>query len=212
MRPRLSVVGAFFLRALAIFVPLLALWYFARAWFVWPTAWFAGHVMQALFPDWVRGYAVNEAMMALETVFRTSQSEQLVQLSPEVNVSIYAYGLPLFVALLLASRARGLWWKIPAGAIALVPFQAWSVCFAFLVAVAFNAAQVTSFTTGFGGALQMNFFALGYQLGSLVLPTLVPLLTWAVLERRFIATVAVDGALTGSVESDRADRAVRRPF
>jgi hypothetical protein len=76
----------------------------------------------------------------------------------------------------------------------LLPFQAWGVCFAWLVQVGVQHGPQTRSTTYFG-ELAMNLIGLGYQIGFLLLPTLVPMLMWLYLERRFVITVAVEGAM-----------------
>jgi len=89
---------------------------------------------------------------------------------------------------------RGWWWKIPLAALALMPFQALSVCFTWLMQVAVLAGEQTAGQTGFG-AWQRNLFAAGYQLGFLLLPTLMPVLVWLALDRRLIAAVLIESAV-----------------
>jgi hypothetical protein len=107
------------------------------------------------------------------------------------------------VALFVAARARGLWWKQPLCAAALLPFQAWGVCFSWLLQVGVQAGEYTRAKTYFS-VWDQNLIALGYQFGFLLLPTLAPLLLWLFFERRFVITVAVEGAMQGSVvETER---------
>ncbi len=87
---------------------------------------------------------------------------------------------------------------MPACAVGLLPFQAWGVCFAWLIPIAVQSGQFTRSTTYFT-QWDVNLIGLGYQLGFLLLPTLVPMLMWLYLERSFVITVAVEGAMEGSV-------------
>lgn len=192
--PTFSIIGGFFLRALLWLAPALTLWYLARDWIVKPVAWLSEIAMRHSFPLWVTGSELDGTVQILLTSIRVMQGGQVGELTPEVRVLSYCYGLPLYVALLLAARARGLWWKLPLGAVALLPFQAWGVCFAWLVDIAVYMRDLTLATTRFS-ELQVNLIGIGYQLGYLLLPVLAPLLLWLHLERRFITLIAVDGAM-----------------
>ncbi len=194
-----SVISGFFLRALLWLVPALTLWYWGRDYVVMPPAWLAGKIMLYLFPHWVNGTELNGINLTLITRLAVPHASGMIaELAPEVSVLSYCYGLPLLLALFLASRAKRLWWKFPVCAAALVPFQAWGVCFAWLVPIAVQSGQLTRSTTYFT-ALDQNLFGLGYQIGYLLLPTLVPMLLWIYFERSFVITVAVEGSMEGSV-------------
>lgn len=198
MSRSLSVIGGFFVRALLWLIPALALWYWLRHWMVLPPAWLAEQIMLLNFPGWVLDVRQDGLAFALETTIPyTGQGAPAgATVSVRANPLAYAYGLPLLVALLAAARAQGWWWKVPLAALVLVPFQAWGVCFAWLVQIAVHIGEMTRGVTGFS-ALQVNVIAIGYQLGYLLLPTLMPMLLWLYMERRFVTTVAVDGAMAG---------------
>jgi hypothetical protein len=69
--------------------------------------------------------------------------------------------------------------------------------------VGVQAGEYTRAKTYFS-VWDQNLIALGYQFGFLLLPTLAPLLLWLFFERRFVITVAVEGAMQGSVvETER---------
>jgi hypothetical protein len=194
-----SVIAIFFVRALAFLVPALALWYWARDYVVMPVAWLAGGLMHYFFPGWVSGSELNGINLTLLTRLAVAQgSGQVAELAPEVSVLTYCYGLPLLAALLLAARAKRLWWKLPVCAVGLLPFQAWGVCFAWLLQVAVQSGPHTRAMTYFTD-WDVNLIGLGNQIGFLLLPTLVPMLMWLYLERSFVITVAVEGAMEGSV-------------
>lgn len=203
MASSLSVVGGFFLRCILWLAPLLALWFWAGDWVVRPSAWLAEQVMFALFPEWVLGVQIKEGMSTLVAAFQSATpGGQVAELEIEVNALKYAHGLPLLLALLLGSRARGVWWKFPVGAIILVAVQAWGIVFDWLVYVSIHVSDLTRAQTGFG-ELHANLFGLGMQFGYLVLPTLVPLLIWFGFERQFLRSVILEGALDGLVRVGR---------
>ena len=72
------------------------------------------------------------------------------------------------------------------------------MCFAWLLQVAVQSGPYTRSTTYFTD-WDVNLIGLGNQIGFLLLPTLVPMLMWMYLERSFIITVAVEGAMEGSL-------------
>jgi hypothetical protein len=174
----------------------LAVWYPLRAWMLLPAGWVATQIMTTAFPTWVAGAELGGSTQVLLTHLRVWGSGGRVgELTPEVNGLVYAYGAPLLAALLLASGTRRLWWKLPAGLLALVPFQAWGICFAWLMQVAAIAGNETRDQTGFG-PWATNLIAAGYQFGFLILPTLMPVLVWFAFERRVLAEALIEGALT----------------
>jgi len=174
----------------------LAIWYPLREWMLLPAGWVAKQIMTTAFPSWVAGAELEGSTQVLLTHLRVwAGGGRVGELAPEAHGLVYAYGAPLLAALLLASRTRALWWKLPVGLLALVPFQAWGICFAWLMQVAAIAGNETGDQTGFG-PWATNLIALGYQLGFLILPTLVPVLVWFAFERRVLADALIEGALT----------------
>ena len=188
-------VGTFFVRTLLWLVPCLAVWFAARHWVALPPAWLAGNVAHAVFPFWVTGAELDGTRHTLLTTLAARSADgRLGNLSPEVDVLTYAYGTPLLAALLLAVRSRGLWWKIPLGALALVPFQAWGVLFAWLSQVVIVSGDMIRGQLRFD-AWESNFIAAGYQFGFLLMPTLAPILLWLLLDHRLVTEVMLQGRL-----------------
>ncbi len=200
MHSPFSVIGGFFLRALFWLGLLLALWYWQRDWITAPVSWLAGLAMEHIFPAWVSGAEHEHGLAVLLTRIQVFVDGRMGELSPEVRILPYCYGLPLYAALLLASRARGLWWKLPLGALPILVFQAWGVSFNWLLQIAIHMSSLSAAATGFS-ELQVNLIGLGYQLGYLLFPTMLPFLLWLWLERAFITTVAVDGAMDGALSA-----------
>ena len=101
----------------------------------------------------------------------------------EVNHLVYVAGLPLFLALMLASRAR--WWKLLLGAVLLLPFQAWGMAFDFLAQLVKGGPELA----GRAGivAWRAEGIALSYQLGSLIFPALAPVALWMAFNRPLVA-------------------------
>jgi hypothetical protein len=132
----------------------------------------------------------------VETVERTGSSLAFVTtlrvhpapgqeavLVPEVGALVYTYGLALLVALMLAARARVV--KILAGAALLLPFQGWGIAFDFLAQAGIGLGPDIAASAGLAN-WRREVIALGYQLGSVILPSLAPVLVWGFLCRSFI--------------------------
>jgi hypothetical protein len=177
-------LGRFVLRTFLWLAPCFAAWYFSAH---YSTA--AAGALARLWVDLFNSNIVSALEQpAVNLVFVTTleihpATGQAAVVLAEVNPLLYTYGLPLFLALMLATRAR--WWKIAIGAIALLPFQAWGIAFDFLMQVGMQLGYEVAREAGFSAA-QREVIALGYQLGALILPTLAPVVAWAIFSRRFI--------------------------
>jgi hypothetical protein len=100
----------------------------------------------------------------------------------------------MLVALLLASGGKRRWRKLAVGVAALIPFQAFSVFFVLLKQVALGSGPAATAQLALS-APQLNGIALAYQLGVLLLPALVPIVLWLLLERGFLAAILFEGEL-----------------
>lgn len=114
----------------------------------------------------------------------TASAGQVGVLVPEVNPLLYTYGLAFFLALMLAARAR--WLTILAGTTLHLPFQAWGIAFDFLAQVGIKLGPAVSAQAGLGG-WRVEAIAIGYQIGTLILPSLVPVILWAAFNRPFLS-------------------------
>jgi len=103
----------------------------------------------------------------------------------DVNMLLYAFGLPLFAALTLAARQRPVWKPLAIGYLAMMPFVAWGVLADFLKNVAITASPLIVSQAGFG-AVARDMIVFAYQLGSLILPAVVPAVTWVLTHRPFL--------------------------
>ena len=195
-RARLSSVGGFFARTLLLFALALALWWLARDWVVLPAAWVAEHAMQLAFSGWVRGTERSADTLTLLTrLAMVAPDGRVGEIALDVRLLKYCYGTPLLAALMIASWPRGGWWKLLLGFVALVPFQAWGMAAEWLLQVALYSGPAPAAQAGFG-PVAANVIGAAYQLGFLMFPTLAPVLIWLAFDRKQIATVLLDGALS----------------
>lgn len=178
--------GRFLARTIAWLIGSLAVWYLAGRALAVPLALVARLVVAAFFPDWAD--EVERAGTTLALVSRLEVSGvsggapgSTAVLSFETDTLKYGYGLPLFFALLLAARAPRLLRKAVIGWALLLPVEVWGVSFDWLKQAAIDS------DAGAFAPLAREAIALGYQFGYLVLPTLAPVLLWAVMSREFLA-------------------------
>lgn len=177
-------LGRFVLRTFLWLPPCFAAWYFSAP--VHATV--AGAIARVWVDLFKSGLVSALERQGSELVFVTTLKVQpapgqTALLVPDVNSLLYTYGLAFFLALMLA--AGGKWWKILAGAALLLPFQGWGIAFDFLVQVGVRLGADVAAQAGLTG-WRGEAIALGYQVGSLIFPTLIPVMLWAVFARPFI--------------------------
>ena len=188
-----------FLLKAALWLPVcLGLWYWKAEWFNGPAVMLSGWIMQWFFSGWMESVEWSQRILRVATTLKFSISPGMPEgeyaLVLELNPLIYGFGLPLFVALFLAGSEANNWRKLALGALLLIPFQAWGICFDLLKQVAVTAGPVISEQTGFS-PWQVEGIALGYQFGALILPAVAPLGLWLAFNRRFIPMLVLEGSL-----------------
>ena len=182
MRP--DSLPRFVLRVFLWIPVCFAAWYATARYHPMPTGWLAHAIVNAFESGIVK--AVERSGIDLVFVTRIpvqGSAAETGMLVVEVGPLVYSYGLALFLALMLASRAA--WWKLVAGALALLPFEAWGIAFDFLAQAGIKLGPQVAPQAGFSGG-QREAIVFGYQLGSLIFPTLVPIVLWAAMNRRFL--------------------------
>ena len=180
--PRLS---AFVLAVLAWLPATFAAWYFASPLFMWPAAVLAEVVARTGFGDIVRDVDQSGATLTFATALRpgTGQAEAFV--SVDVNLLLYAFGMPLLAALILAAREPA--WKrhLLVGYGVLIPVAAFGALADFLKNVAITAGPAVASQTGFSAG-EREAIVFSFQLASLILPAIVPAIAWVLMHRAFL--------------------------
>ena len=190
-------LGRFVLATFLWLPPCFAAWY-ATAPFHAALASLPARLLVGLF-DGAMISVVERQGSALVFVTRLEvhpAAGQTALVTPEVNALLYTYGVALFLALMLAGRARA--WKILLGAALLVPFQGWGIAFDFLAQVGVRLGPDVALQAGLVG-WRREAIALGYQIGSLVLPSVVPVVVWASFHMPFIASLLPRPGVTASL-------------
>jgi hypothetical protein len=179
-------LGRFLLRTFAWLPLCFAAWYFGAAAVSAASGSAAGLIIRTVAPRVLDSVERTGPMLEFVTYVEVQpEPGRKAVLVAEVNALVYTYGLALFAALMLAARAAA--WKVLAGAVMLLPFQAWGIAFDVLTQVGIKQGPAIAQQAGISGA-RAEFIALAYQLGVLVLPTLAPVLLWAAWCRDFVAT------------------------
>lgn len=179
----------FVVRVVLLLPPCFAAWFIAAPWY----AATVGPLSLLFVEPWRTGLVSEVERAGYLLSFVTglelgTSAGRVALLVVEVNPLIYTYGTALFLALMLATRARA--WQVLLGAAVMLVFQASSVAFDFLVQVAVLSGPEVAARAGLSG-WQREAIAIGYQFGTLIFPSLVPVLLWAAFNRAFIAGLRV---------------------
>ncbi len=180
-----QTLKAFLGRTVLLLVLLTGLWTQVSLWTSTPVAVLAQWALKT--SDWVVSVRTQPRLIEVQTQLavpvRGGHGDILVDADP----AHYAYGLPILWALLMAAGGWGCWAKALGGWVLLLPFQAFSLSLDLLKQIAL-AMPGGARTLGIA-QWQMEAIGLGYQLGALVLPTLVPMALWLWLDRAFVIRV-----------------------
>ena len=187
----------FVLVTLAWLPVAFAAWYLLAPIILFPVQLIVRAVASTALPDLVRGVESNGAVLSFITSLRPGEAREGGVLSVDVNMLLYAFGLPLFVALTLAARGAGMWRALVLGYVAMLPFIAWGVLADFLKNVAITASPLVTSQTGFGPRAR-DMIAFAYQFGSLILPAVVPAVAWVLTHRAFLERLRTRAAPTQS--------------
>lgn len=104
-----------------------------------------------------------------------------------INPLIFSYGLPLLFGLVMGSDVS--WLRkfviMLIGYIAITGVQVWGVVWESLKMLAFNFGEQTHAIVTSHGVSDASI-ALGYQLGTLILPALAPIFVWVLTNRPLV--------------------------
>ena len=157
---------AFFIRAFLWLPPCFFVWYLAASTHAAIAGWFARVIVNIVTPGVVVALERTGSELAFVTTIKIYPAPgQAALLLPEVNALIYTYGLAVFLALMLAERAKLR--KIAIGAVILLLFQSWGIAFDFLVQVGVRLGPEIATQANLRG-WRVEGIALGNQLGVLI--------------------------------------------
>jgi hypothetical protein len=181
-------LARFVILVLAWLPVAFAVWYLAAPVLLWPAALLAELVARAGFSDIVRAVEQAGATLVFTTSLRPGQAVAGGVVSVDVNMLLYAFGLPLFAALTLAAREPRRTKVLLVGYAILLPTIAFGVLADFLKNIAITAATQVISQTGFS-AWQREAIAFSFQFGSLILPAVAPAVIWVLAHRAFLERI-----------------------
>lgn len=206
--PALSPIREFGLKA-ALWLPLaFVIWFWAAPLWVWPAMRLAKAVLLGHWGDLFEsvrlggelldegGHVVARAgyLVSLATRVTVDVQGGVGVLEPTLNPMVYAWSLPLFGGLAMAtplSTAR----RLLQFALALAVIwlgQAFGIVAESLKTLAFDAGASGAAAVARAG-LNANAIAIAYQFATLVLPAVVPAALWIGLNRDFIERLVGQG-------------------
>jgi len=186
-----------FMLGVLIFFPLtFFLWYVSATYHLAPITLITGKFVSIVVPDALMWLRLDGHMLVLASNFGHDSSGMIVSppvgddvLGFHLNPLIYSYSLPLLAALILATPSARKWSNLLWGIVLILPTEIFSMTFSVLktltfdVGAAFQAQQRISPT-------EADVIALGYQVGTLLLPMIAPLIIWVALNRDFLLHLA----------------------
>ena len=169
------------------FVPCVIAWYFVAPWADSLVASGARVIVDAVLPGVVRQAEVGTGGLTFVTSIAVQGGAGVITV--DVNPRLYSYGIALYAAIVLGAGAGGRWWTIPAGIAVALAVTVWGTSFDLMAQLVRSVpAEIASYGAR---AATRNLIALGYQVGSLMLPTVVPTgLALAVSQSRLLPTSA----------------------
>ena len=180
-----SSLARFILLVLAWLPVTFVAWYVLAPVLLWPVQLICSAVARLGFPDLVRAVEAHGSSLSFVTTLKPGRAEAGGILTVDVNMLLYAFGLPLFVALTLAAHERAWWRLLLVGYLAMLPFIAWGVLADFLKNIAITSSPLVASQTGFG-PIGRDIIAFAYQFGSLILPAVVPAVAWVLTHSAFL--------------------------
>lgn len=165
----------------------------------WPAIRMAGAVLHGMLPNIIVSVETHGHLVEVVTTLRPAVAdlppEMQGELVLDINPLVFGYGLPLLLALFLATDGARSAWKLALAALILTPFQAWGICFAALQQIYISNGPDVAAQAGNIAAWQRDAVALGWQFGSLIFPPLVPVVLWLAFNRKFLGAVLIEGLL-----------------
>ncbi len=186
--------GKFVLHVVLWLVLTFVLWYFFNDWLIAPILWLADPIMSYLVPHTFASLAqegdaarVFAAVGEVDGQFMSAKAAGH-QLAFDFNTFILTYSIPFLAALIMATPFDKHGWVLLKGFLALLPFILWSVVFVSLKQLMVGLGAYFTQAENMASWMREGI-ALGFQLSTIIIPTIVPVIIWAVLARKQIGVL-----------------------
>ncbi len=190
-----SPIKELFVSAL-LYLPLcFFIWFYAAPIWVMPAKWLAAWVMQLWQADLFNGIEQQQFLFQVQTLIFppafNAQDAKLAVLEVTVNPMKYGYGLAVFAGLVISVpnlKLKAKLLQLSVGFLVIVVIQAngvfWETCKSLLFSGGGDAFQAINDT-----GISHNLVAAMYQMSYLILPAVVPIVIWVLLNRGFIEEI-----------------------
>jgi hypothetical protein len=174
----------------ALYLPLgFFLWFFFASVLMFPTARLADLLLSGLFGDIFERVVQFGYQLEVETrIILPEQVEgQTAALNLHINPMIYAWGMALLFGLVMATplKARQRLLQLAIAFVVVTVVTVWGVFWETWVDLAFRSGPEAA-QAARDSIFPMNMIALCYQLGYLMLPAVIPVAAWILMNRPFI--------------------------
>lgn len=173
-------------------------WYIAAAWFSFPAIFLSDLILPLIMPGVIEGVDQQGYWVDIVTQLDVRAANgQTGQFAFSLNALKYGYGFPLILSMMLATP-ESVYNKldnITYGLLVVVGTQTWGICFEALSSLSLKTgpgitAQVEAILSYTNNEFFLNFVALGYQLGFLILPAVVPIAFWVMIHQGLLERLA----------------------
>ncbi|MGV6809808.1 MAG: exosortase H-associated membrane protein [bacterium] len=187
----------YFMLGVLFWFPLcFFIWYIAAQYHLAPIVWLSDIILQHYLSDAVMWLRLDHHTLILASNFGENELGQVVSppvgddiLGFHLNPLIYAYSLPLLYALILATPQAHKWYRLLVGTLLLLPTELLSMLSSLLKTLSFDVGLAFQQQQQLSG-LELEFIALAYQVGTLIIPMVAPLVIWVALHRDFLLQLA----------------------
>lgn len=181
----------------ALFLPLcFFIWFYAAGLLIIPVKYLLQFVLSVWQPDLFNAVTQNQFMLNIETLIFPSttfagQGDKLAVLDVAVNPMLYGYGLAVVTGLVISipemKRSKRIL-QITFGYVLIIFIQTFGSFWEMIKHLAFEGgpdAQQAVLDTGLG----INVIALMYQMSYLIIPAVVPIAYWIIINSGFIGEI-----------------------
>lgn len=187
-----------FLLLTLIWMPItFFIWAGLGNWFTFPAAFLADKILPLMMPGVIEGVEQQGVRVDIMTTLVITANDQTGQFVPTFNALKYGYGIPLILAMVLAvpysiyDKLDNIIYGVSLAFLT----QAWGVCFETLAFLLLKTGpdirlQIQNLLTYADNDWFLNFIALGYQLGYLILPAIVPIAFWVLRHQSFLEHIS----------------------
>ncbi|HPF73841.1 MAG: hypothetical protein H7A20_12015 [Rhodanobacteraceae bacterium] len=184
---QISPLRQFLLAALLWLPACFFLWAVLSSAVVWPAVRIGGWLLTVEVSQAIESIMQVGAQVEINTRLITQVDGRAAQLVLTSNPLIYAWCLPLFAGLVMATpiAASKRLKQFAIGLPILWLVASWGLFFDVVKLIMFNAGPMGQAVMQQAG-WNADAVALGYQFGYLILPTVVPVALWIALNRHFL--------------------------